>query len=97
MAIHKDFGHMLSRLEEAEKKNGLPYMYNKRAKRRNKSVKKDQQQPAYRLEDQENRDRRKKLRIRGLPDPAQTENLTEKIRKVFNPILGKEDGNPIKN
>lgn len=36
--IHKDLGHLLTRVEEVEK-SGLPHKYNKRPKRRNKSFK----------------------------------------------------------
>lgn len=42
------------------------------------------------------KDRRKNLRIRGLPESSQTGNVTDIIRKIFNPILEKEESNPIK-
>lgn len=59
-------------------------------------LKKEQQEQIYKIEDQENRERRKNLRIRGLPEPTQAENLIEIMNKIFNPILGKEESNIIK-
>lgn len=52
--IHKDLGHMLTRVEEVGERNGPLNKYDK-------SRKIDKQ--TYRLEDQVNRDRRKNLRI----------------------------------
>lgn len=48
------------------------------------------------MEDQENWHRRTNLRIGGLLEPTQGEDLTGKIQKIFNPILGKEETHTIK-
>lgn len=50
-----------------------------------KVLKKGQRELAYKLEDQESRDRRKNLRIQGLPEATQGENLTGKIQIIFLP------------
>lgn len=93
--IHKDLGCMLMRVEDVGKKMDSHTNMIKELKEEIKTQKINQEQ-TYRLEDQENRDRRKNLRIPGLPEPTQTENLIEIIRKVFNLILGKEEKNPTK-
>ena len=49
----------------------------------------------YRMEDQENRNRRKNLRIRGLPD-LEGEDLQVKLDKLFGHILGKIETEKIK-
>lgn len=41
-----------------------------------KLSKKVQQKQAYKIEDQENRDRRKNIRIRGVPETSHQEDLT---------------------
>lgn len=46
----------------------------------------EQRNMAYRLEDQENRNRRKNLRIRGLSELMQGEDLTEMMKTTLNPL-----------
>lgn len=94
--IHKDMGHMLERVEKVEKKTDFHAKMIKELKGEIKTLKLEHKEQAYRAEDQENRDRRKNLRIRGLPEPSQTENLKEVIGRVFNPIILKEESNEIK-
>lgn len=62
-------------------------MHTRRIKELNgeiKILKQEQQEQAYRFEDQENKERSKNLRIRGLPESPQTENLKDVIGQVFN-------------
>lgn len=48
----------------------------------------------YRLEDQENRSRRKNLRIRGLPEmQGEGENLQEKVDQIFGGLIDPTENN----
>lgn len=51
----------------------------------------------YRLEDQENRSRRKNLRIRGLPEAqGERENLQEKVDQIFGGLINPAENKKIK-
>lgn len=49
----------------------------------------------YKLEDQENQNRRQNLRIRALPE-QNGEDLGKKMKKIFNPVLGRGEGDDLK-
>lgn len=60
-----------------------------------KKLRLEQRDLAYKMEEQENRSRRKNLRIRGLQEPTDGEDLVEKMKKIFNTLLGREEAEPI--
>lgn len=41
------------------------------------------------MKNQENRNRRKNLRIQGLPETTQDEYLKDTMGKIFNPLIGR--------
>lgn len=96
LTLHKDMGHILSRVEEVETKADTHLKMIKELKGEIKILKREQQEQSYKIEDQENRERRRNLRIRGLPEIGQAENLIGKMSNLFNHILGKEESNEIK-
>lgn len=94
--LHKDMGHMLARVEEVEKKADTHTRRIKELKGEIKNLKQEQQEQACTLEDQENKERRKNLRIRRFPELPQTENLIEVIGQVLNPTSTNEAINELK-
>ena len=87
--LHVDFGHILGRVEEIEEKVESQGKELKNLKEQMRKMKMEQRNMLYKIEDQENRNRRKNLRIRGLPEKGPTEKLEETLEKLFNPLLGK--------
>lgn len=85
--IHKNLGHVLTRVDDTEKRLDSHTQTIKEIKGEMKVLRTEQRELEYKLEDQENRHRRKNLRICGLPEPIQGEDLVEKNWKIFNPIL----------
>lgn len=94
--IHRNLGHILERVEEVEKISESNSIGMRKLEAEIKSLKIVQQEQAYKLEDQESRDRRKNLRIRGVPETSHQEDLIEIIKKICNPLMNKETTNPIK-
>lgn len=82
--LHKDMGHMLVRVEEVEKRADAHTKRIKELKGEIKTLKQEQLEQAYRLEDQLNKEKRKNVRIRGVPEAPQTENIIEVIGQVLN-------------
>lgn len=93
--IHKDMGHMLERVEKMEKRLDNHIQIIRELKEEMEALNNGKRELAYKLEDQENRNRRKNLRIRGLPESIQGQDLMGKIQTIFNPVIGRE-ANPIK-
>lgn len=50
----------------------------------------------YKIEDQENHNRRNNIRIRGLPEATRDEDLVGSIRGIFNGLLGNPADHPLK-
>lgn len=50
----------------------------------------------YKIEDQENRNRRNNIRIRGLPEATGDEDLLPSIQGIFNGLLGQAADRPLK-
>lgn len=91
-AIRGDMGHILRRVEEAEMvaESQKTEMGNLRSQI--EEMQREQRDLRYKLEDQENRSRRKNLRIRGLPEPqGEGENLQEKIDQIFGGLIKPDD------
>lgn len=83
--IHKDMGHMLTRVEEVENKTDLHAKMIEELKGEIKTLKLEHKEQAYRAEDQENRDRRKNLRIRGIPETLSDRKLEGSNRSGLQP------------
>lgn len=76
--LHEDMNHMLKRVEEAETLQGDEI---KRLKDQMDEMQKEQRNLLYKIEYQENRNRRKNLQIRSLPEiQGEKEELQEKNR-----------------
>lgn len=89
--IHNDLGNILTRVEAIERRVGSHKQVIKELKGEVNSLKMEQRELAYKMKDQKNRSRRKKFRIRGLPESISVEELAEKMKEIFNPILGREE------
>ena len=95
--MERNMGHILERVEEeVEKKVDYNVTSVKKLEDEIKALKINQREQAYKLEEQENRDRRKNIRIRGVPETTEAEDLSETIRKICNPILEREITSPLK-
>lgn len=92
--LHKDLNHILRRVEETEEQLDFQAAKLKELKDQMEELEKYQRYMRYRIEDQENRNRKRNMRIRGLPD-QQGEDLQEKIDKVFGHMLGKSETDKI--
>lgn len=94
-AIQKDLSHLLGRLEDSEKKMEAQSQQINKMKKDLKEMKIDQRNLAYKLEDQENRDRRNNLRVKGMSEGAAKEDLHTSMRKLFNPLMNKKEEEPM--
>lgn len=86
--LHGDLNQILKRVEETEKKLDKQVAEMKELKEHMEELQCEQRHMRYKIEDQENRNRRKNVRIRGLPE-TQGELLKDKMDKVFGPLLGR--------
>lgn len=87
-AIRQDLGHTLKRVEELEITTDTQGTEINVLKQQIEEIQREQRNLRYRLEDQENRNRRKNLRIRGLPEKeGGKENLQEIIDQIFGDRL----------
>lgn len=94
--VRVDIGHVLKRVEEMEDRleeherrlEGMN-MQIRDIQRANRSL-------LYKLEDQENRSRRKNLRIKGLPEKFGKEELAPALQQLLNPLLDREIMAPLK-
>lgn len=88
--VRTDMGHLLRRVEEAEEASGNFAKEICELKEQVKKMQIENRMLAFRLEEQENQSRRQNLRIRSIPE-QHNEDLWEKMRKIFNPILGRHE------
>lgn len=88
--VRSDMGHLLRRVEEAEEASSKQAKDLADLKEQVKKVQSENRALAFRLEEQENQSRRQNLRIRSIPE-QQNEDLGEKMRKIFNPLLGRRE------
>lgn len=86
--LHGDLNQILKRVEETEEKLDKHVAEMKELNEQMEGLQREQRHMRYKIEDQENRNRRKNLRIRGLPE-TQGELLQDKMDKVFVPLLGR--------
>lgn len=66
--LHEGMNHILKRVEDAEERLVMQGDEIKRHKEQMAEMQRDQRNIMYKIEGQENRNRRKNLRIRGLPE-----------------------------
>lgn len=93
--VRMDLGHLLRRVEEAEERTEKQTQEIAELKSQVKALQINQRNTFYKMEAQENQNRRQNLRIRALPE-QNGEKLEEKIRKIFNPLLGREEDEELK-
>lgn len=84
--LRGDFGHLITRVEEVEEKCDAQELVIQDLKDQIGILQRNQRNIEYKIEDQENRNRRKNLRIRGMPE-EENESLEMKISELYNPIL----------
>lgn len=87
--LRSDLGHLLTRLEMVEDTLDKQAREIRTSKDQVKNLQHNQAKFLYRLEDQENRNRRQNLRIRSVPE-RRGEDLRKVIGEIFSPILGTE-------
>lgn len=89
--LHGDLSQILKWVEETEEKLDIQAVEIKELKEQMKRVQTEQRNMMYKVEDQEKRNRRKNLRIWGLPETTQEtpqeEDLYNKMDKIFCPLL----------
>lgn len=86
--VHENMSHLLKRVEEVESTVETQGAEIQKMKLQMEAMQVEQRNIKYRLEDQENRNRRKNPRIRGLPEPQDgTENLPLKMEEIFNDLM----------
>lgn len=85
-ALRTDLGNILARVEQTEDTIDKHERDLLDLKNQLKTIQQNQIKISYRLEDQENRNRRQNLRIRGVPE-KRGEELRKIIVAIFTPIL----------
>lgn len=84
--LRTDLGHLLTRVEGVEDKLDKQEREIFELKEQLKTSQQNQIKICYRMEDQENRDRRQNLRLRGIPE-NRGEDLRKVVAAIFNPLL----------
>lgn len=86
--VHENMSHILKRVEEVESVTDKQGVEIQKLKQQMEAMQIEQRNIRYKLEDQENRSRRKNLRIRGLPESqGEAENLQEKMEVIFKDLI----------
>lgn len=93
--IQENLGHMLVRLEETENKVEEQVEKITKLQEQVKKSRCELRNMAYKIEDQENRNRRQNLRLRGIIE-EEREDLKKKMEEIFNLILGEATESQIK-
>ena len=94
-ALRTDITYMLERVEKAEAKIEQQDSELNELKNQFHTLKQNQRQLQYRLEDQENRNRRKNLRIRSIKE-EKGEDLRKILNNLFLPLLENGAEEPLK-
>lgn len=86
-AVNENMSHLLTRVEEVETTVDKQGEEIRNLRQQIEVLQKEQRYIRYKMEDQENRSRRKNLRIRGLPEAhGEKENLQEKMEEIFKDL-----------
>lgn len=88
--VRTDMGHLLRRVEEAEELSGKQAKEISELKAQVRKMQNENRMLVYKMEEQEDQSRRQNLRTRDMPE-QHNEDLGEKMRKIFNPILGRRE------
>lgn len=96
--VHENMSHILKRVEEVENTMDKQEVDIKNLITQMEALRIEQRNTRYRMEDQENRSRRKNLRIRGLPETqGEKENLQDKMEEIFKDLRKpSDDSNKLK-
>ncbi|CAI9537672.1 unnamed protein product [Staurois parvus] len=89
--IRNDLGHLLVRVEETEEKVKNQTQAISELEKEIINIGKVQEKLLYKAEIQENRDRRRNIRIRGVPENPKGEILQEVVCKILNSIMDGTD------
>lgn len=87
--LRGDLGHILERVEHTEKTTEEQKQEIETLRQQVKETQKNQRMILYKLEDQENRSRRKNIRIRSAPE-KEGEDLKKLINTIFWPLIDRE-------
>lgn len=95
-AVHSDLSQVLERVEESEQRldHHAIAIRNLQVSTRNLAI--AHRMALYKIEDQENRNRRNNIQIRGLPEATGNEDLLPSIQGIFNGLLGQAADHPLK-
>lgn len=93
--VRTDMGHLLQRVEEEEEASGIQAKEILDLKSQMKKMQSDYCTLLHKVEEQENQSRSQNLQIRSLPEQT-NEDLTIKMKKIFNPILGRREEEVLK-
>lgn len=88
--VRADLGSLLERVETTEKKTEELEKEIINLKEQIKTSRQNQKIILYKIEDQENRDRRQNVRLRNVPE-NKGEDLRRMIPQILGPLLGEED------
>lgn len=92
--VRADMGHLLHWVEEVEEVAERHTKEITELKDQVNKLRTENRNMIFRLEEQENQSRRQNLRIRSIPE-QQGEDLGEKMKKIFNPLMGKRIEEPL--
>ena len=93
--LRTDLGHFRTRIVTIEERTETVEQEVKGIKDQIDQTQRQQRLILYKIEDQENRNRRQNLRIRSIPE-ERGEDLRKIMRKIFNPLLEKPIEDPIR-
>lgn len=95
-AVRSDLSQVIERVEESEQRldRHAAAIGNLQSTTRTLAI--AHRMALYKIEDQENRNRRNNIRIRGLPEATGDEDLLPSIRGIFNGMLGQAADYPLK-
>lgn len=94
-AVRSDLSQVLEHLEESELRLDRHVAAIRNLQTSTRSLHIAHRMAFYKIEDQENRNRRNNIRIRGLPE-ATSDNLLPSIQGIFNGLLGLAVDHPLK-
>lgn len=95
-ATRMDIQNVLQRVEQSEAHIDVHKKAILELRERAESDWREMRNIRYRLEDQENRNRRNNLRIRGLPETVKNSDLEKTVCEIFNKILKKVIPSPMR-
>lgn len=95
-AVRADLSQVLDRVEETEHRLGRHAAAIRNLQASTCFLTIAHRMALYKIEDQENHNRRNNIRIRGLPEATGEEDLLPSVRGIFNGLLGQVADHPLK-